>query len=68
MTVYEMLCPIQNACYQLFLTISAVYSSTYHSADELAVISIAAEEIHTFAVEAVSGYDSAIHIDWEADN
>ena len=33
----------------------------------MGVISIAAEEIHAFVVEAVSGNDSAIHIDWEAD-
>jgi hypothetical protein len=39
---------------------------TYLRVDELALISLTAEEINTPIVQTVSGNDSAIHIDGEA--
>ena len=38
---------------------------TYLRVDELAMISITAEEMNTLLVQTVSGNDSAINIDWE---
>ena len=53
---------------QIFFCLNELWAGaqrTYLRVDELAMISITAEEMNTLLVQTVSGNDSAINIDWE---